>query len=44
MSKKKILHKVLSVSLAAAMMFGTGFTAAGQFVGTSGISVSASKG
>ena len=41
MLKHKILRKVLAVSLAAAMIGGTGFTTVGQFVGTGGISVNA---
>ncbi len=41
MKKKSVLRKVLAVSLSAAMLLGTGFTTAGQFVGTSGISVGA---
>ena len=41
MLKNKILRKVLAVTLSAAMLGGTGFTTAGQFIGTSGISVSA---
>ena len=42
MKKKSVLRKVLAVSLAAAMLAGTGFTTAGQFVGTS-VSVSAAE-
>ena len=42
MKKNSILRKVLAVSLAAAMLAGTGFTAVGQFVGTN-VSVSASE-
>ena len=41
MLKNKILRKVLAVTLSAAMLGGTGFTTAGQFIGTSGISASA---
>ena len=40
--KNKILHKLLSVLLTAVVLLGTGFTTAGQFVGTS-VSVSASE-
>ena len=40
-NKSSILRKVLAVSLAAAMMTGTGFTTAGYYIGTSGVSVSA---
>ena len=42
MKKNSILRKVLAVSLAAAMLAGTGFTAVGQLVGTN-VSVSASE-
>ena len=42
MKKKSVLRKVLAVSLAAAMLAGTGFTAVGSYVGTS-ISVSAAE-
>ena len=38
------MRKVLAVSLSAAMLLGTGFTTVGQFVGTGGISVSATVG
>ena len=41
-NKSSILRKVLAVSLAAAMMTGTGFTAIGSYVGTN-ISVSAAE-
>ena len=40
-NKSSILRKVLTVSLAAAMITGTGFTTAGYYIGTSGVSVSA---
>ena len=40
-NKSSILRKVLAVSLAAAMITGTGFTTAGYYIGTSGVSVSA---
>ena len=43
MRKNSILRKVLAVSLAAVMLTGTGFTTAGQFIGTNGISVSATE-
>ena len=42
MKKKSVLRKVLAVSLAAAMLAGTGFTAVGSYVGTS-VSVSAAE-
>ena len=41
-NKSRILRKVLAVSLAAAMLAGTGSTAVGQFIGTN-VSVSASE-
>ena len=34
MLKNRILRKVLAISLAAAMVIGTGFTAVGSFTGT----------
>ena len=40
-NRKSVMRKVLAVSLAAAMLVGTGFTAVGSYIGTSGISVSA---
>lgn len=40
--KNSVLRKVLAVSLAAAMLAGTGFTAVGSYVGTS-VSVSAAE-
>ncbi len=43
MKKNSILHKVLALSLAAAVLAGTGFTVVGSYVGTSGISVSAAE-
>lgn len=33
-SQSKVLRKVLAVSLAAAMLTGTGFSTVGQFIGT----------
>lgn len=42
--RKSVLRKVLAVSLSAVMLLGTGFTTVGQFVGTGGISVSATVG
>ena len=42
MLKNKILRKGLAVSLAAAMVVGTGFTTVGSFTGTN-ISVSAEE-
>ena len=41
-NEKNILRKVLAVSLAATMLAGTGFTTAGQFIGTN-VSVSAAE-
>ena len=38
--KNKLLRKVLAVALSAAMLTGTGFTTAGQFIGTN-VSVNA---
>ena len=42
MKKNSVLRKVLAVSLAAAMLADTGFTAVGSYVGTS-VSVSAAE-
>ena len=39
--KNSVLRKVLAVVLSAVTLLGTGFTTVGQFVGTSGVSVSA---
>ena len=41
--KNSVLRKVLAVVLSAVTLLGTGFTTVGQFVGTSGVSVSAAE-